>query len=49
MPHGPIRARFGSDRCAFVTLNGARCQMHCYALLVGSWDPHFRIQRMILA
>ena len=49
MPQCPTRARFGSDRCAHVTLKGARCQMHCNALLCGSWDPNFRIPRMILA
>ena len=43
------RARFGSFRCAFVTSKGARCQMHCNALLVDSWDLRFRIQRTILA
>ena len=41
VPHCPTRARFGSDRCAFVTLKGACCRMHCNALLCDSWDPHF--------
>ena len=48
MPCGRVRALCASDGCAFVTLDGACCRMHYYALLYGSWDPHFWIQRTIL-
>ena len=41
LPRCVHRARNASDCCAFVTFEDARCQMHCNALLCGSWDPHF--------
>ena len=40
LPRSVHRARNASDCCAFVTFEDARCQMHCNALLCGSWDPH---------
>ena len=41
LPRSVHRARNASDCCAFVTFEDACCQMHCNALLCGSWDPHF--------
>ena len=41
LPRSVHRARNASDCCAFVTFEDARCQMHCNALLCGSWDPHY--------
>ena len=41
LPRSVHRARNASDCCAFVTFEDACCQMHCNALLCGSWDPHY--------